>query len=184
MNNEINEAEVMQDPIPEKETGFFTKHKKTVVITLISLVLVGCLIFATIAFIVPPIRYGNALDNIEEGNYKEAYVALRLLGDYKDCKILLENFKVVNGREETRYYDADGNLKGSTVYERNCDGVIVLSAMYDKDGNVKDKSEYVYEYDANGNVLSQTVTSEDGSAEKTEYSDQNILESFGTDYTS
>ena len=103
MNDEMIYDETVE--MPEKKTRFIAKHKNALIVALISLVLVGCLLFATFAYIVPEVKYYGALDDIENGNYKEAYITLKTLGNYKDSEKLLDDFKLIYLREEKLQYD-------------------------------------------------------------------------------
>lgn len=123
-------------------------------------------------------KYENALGLINEGEYTKAYIALKALGNYKDCKAILERFTVKYGRQERTFYDADGKMSLKTVYGYDSKGNQILYAEYDKlgaliseqrnefdeygncklitfldkDGSVVSKSEFRREYDENGNL--------------------------------
>ena len=120
---------------------------------IVASVICVCAILVALAFIVPEIRYNNALENIEQGKYKEAYITLKDLGDFKDCKTLLEDFRVEYRRKETKYFDSNGNLSSTSLTERNAYGNVMLNASYDKDGNISTKSETEFTYDSNGDLI-------------------------------
>ncbi len=149
MNEEMNKIEELEAQTTKEKIGFFAKHKRVIVITLISLVLISCLLFATVAYIVPAVKYGNALDDIENGNYKDAYITLKTLGNYKDSKEILNDFKLIYLREEKLGYDEYEDLVSTEIIELNELGETRLRVRYDEDGEIR----YKEEYDENGNEI-------------------------------
>ncbi len=149
MNEEMNKIEELEAQTIEEKIGFFAKRKRVIVITLISLVLVGCLLFATVAYIVPAVKYGNALDDIENGNYKDAYITLKTLGNYKDSKAILDDFKLVYLKTEILGYDEYADLVSTETIELNELGETRLKVSYGEDGELWHKEEY----DENGNEI-------------------------------
>ena len=149
MNSEMNKTEEVFNEMPEKKAGFVASHKKAIIITALSILLVGCILFATVAYIVPAVKYGNALDDIENGNYKDAYITLKTLGNYKDSKEILRDFTLVYLNEESRYYDEYADLIRTETIKMNELGEKRLEVLYDEEGELWHKEEY----DENGNEI-------------------------------
>ena len=171
MNDEMIYDETVE--MPEKKTRFIAKHKNALIVALISLVLVGCLLFATFAYIVPEVKYYGALDDIENGNYKEAYITLKTLGNYKDSEKLLDDFKLIYLREEKLQYDEYEDLVRTEKIELNELGETRLKVRYDENGELWYKEEYdengkercyiFYEnYDGEKRLVSQREYNENG----------------------
>ncbi len=140
MNGEMN--------IADMKKSFFARHKRTIIIAFISLVLAVCIIFLTVAYIIPAVKYNGALEDIEDGNYKEAYVTLKTLGNYKDSKKILKDFKLVYLHKEVTTYDEYEDLKSTEIYDYNENGEERLRVIYDEEGNVITK----YEKNENGDI--------------------------------
>lgn len=144
-------------PKPEKKKNFFAKHKKGLIASAISLVLVAALVVCSIFFVVPPLRYNHALKLIEKEDYKGAYEIFYDMIDYKDSAKLIRNFYAIGEREEEEYSgtDDEGN-EYTRKYVREYDkyGNTTLSKGYD-DGELSYESEYEYEYDKDGNIINE-----------------------------
>lgn len=141
-------------------------------------------------------QYQNAIDllNTKPGTEQyydavsESRKILEGLGDYRDCKALLQNFhKEIIGirrKANTSYYLYDNKGKiifdGSYTYTYNEDGtlasfsdsVLTFTAVsYDDDGRVlraeTDRIAYTYTYDNNGRLASKRL--EGGTPNETTY---------------
>ncbi len=135
-----------------------SKSKKTVKIAAIAVAAATVLTVGGIlaAKLIPPLTdYKAAKKLLNEGKHTEAYYALTELGDYKDCKALLESFTFHYKEINTSAYQ-DGKEAGKYVYKYDDKGNLILDESYDKDGNLMWK--LLYEYDGNGNeTLSETL---------------------------
>ena len=91
--------------------------------------------------------YNEALALIESGDYEAARAMLVKLGDYKDVKELLGNFRYVILTDETYASNADGDDLGKylTTYTYSDDGRL-LSRTWENEG-------YEYVYDENKNLI-------------------------------
>jgi hypothetical protein len=149
MNGEMN--------IADMKKSFFARHKRAIIIAFISLVLAICIIFLTVAYIIPAVKYNGALEDIENGNYKDAYITLKTLGNYKDCKKILKGFKLVYLHKEDAYYDEYEDLISTEIYDYNENGEECFSVKYDEEGTVITK----HEKNENGDVTFNFVNYED-----------------------
>ncbi len=127
------------------------------------------------------IKYNDALELIEKGEYVAAYEILDELGDYKDAQQKIASFRYVlvmatacNSDGETEYaeifYNEDnlpiqevctysnGN-KSISDYTYDANGNMIKKVSTDYDG---DKYIYDYTYDANGNMIKVVSTDYDG----------------------
>jgi hypothetical protein len=164
MNGEMN--------IADMKKSFFARHKRAIIIAFISLVLAICIIFLTVAYIIPAVKYNGALEDIENGNYKDAYITLKTLGNYKDCEKILKGFTLVYLHKEVAYYDEYEDLISTEIYDYNENGEECFSVKYDEEGTVitkceknengdvtfnfanyeDEKHKYVYEYTESGKL--------------------------------
>lgn len=165
MNNEMNKIEEVFNEKPEKKVGFVASHKKAIIITALSILLVGCLLFATVAYIVPAVKYGNALDDIENGNYKDAYITLKTLGNYKDSKKILKGFKLVYLKTEMLSYDEYGDPSGTTFTTHYENGKEREFSRYDEEGLLLEKREC----NENGDTLLHLQNRDDGTLLQNDY---------------
>lgn len=165
MNNEMNKTEEVFNEMPEKKAGFVASHKKAIIITALSILLVGCILFATVAYIVPAVKYGNALDDIENGNYKDAYITLKTLGNYKDSEKILRDFTLVYLKIESLNYDEYGDPSGTTFKTHYVNGKEREFSMYDEEGLLLEKREY----NKNGDMLLYLRNRDDGTLLQNDY---------------
>ena len=146
--------------------GFFKSHKKTLYSAAISVVLILCLVFASVYYFLPAYRYSKALDLIEAGEYNKAYDTLLSCGSFKDSEELLKNFKTVY-KTQNVYEKFDGELSARTVkYEYDEKGRLLRTLSGDKQ-DVFNESKY--EYDENGNVTLLASYNQNGLYMKHEY---------------
>ena len=108
-------------------------------------------------------RYKDALALIESGDYEAARTMLVKLGDYKDAKELLGNFRYVLLTEETDSFAADGREIGKYVY----------TYTYSDDGRllswVMTNETYEFVYDENRNLIQIRRTTSEGTGLYNEY---------------
>lgn len=137
---------------------FLSSHKKGVIASVISLVVVISLVFATFSFLIPAYHYYNAKDYIEQKDYIKAYSELKKCGDFKDSYALLNNFYIEYSKTESFNY-SDGELGDSYTYERKFDeyGNKIYEAQYSENG-ILDKQYYDYEFYKDGIVKKKTYT--------------------------
>ena len=167
MNNEMNKTEEVFNEIPEKKAGFVASHKKAIIITALSILLVGCILFATVAYIVPAMKYGNALDDIENGNYKDAYITLKTLGNYKDSEEILRDFTLVYLKTELLYYDEYGDPSFTIFTTHYENGKEREFSRYDEEGLLLEKREC----NENGDTLLHLQNKADGTLLQNDYSE-------------
>ncbi len=89
------------------------------IILLVSALVVGVILFVSIKVILPNMKYKSAINDIEKGNYEDAYTALMELDNYKDSKEQL--YKLSNSHPEIlqvgnsiffgKYYQKNSNEK-------------------------------------------------------------------------
>ena len=159
MNGEMN--------IADMKKSFFARHKRAIIIAFISLVLAICIIFLTVAYIIPAVKYNGALEDIENGNYKDAYITLKTLGNYKDSEEILRDFTLVYLDIEWLYYDEYGDPSFTifTTYYEN--GKERESSRYDEEGLLREKREY----NENGDTLLHLQNKADGTLLQNDYSE-------------
>ncbi|MBR5780004.1 MAG: hypothetical protein IKY21_05230 [Clostridia bacterium] len=167
MNNEMKKIEEVFNEMPEKKAGFVASHKKAIIITALSILLVGCILFATVAYIVPAMKYGNALEDIENGNYKDAYITLKTLGNYKDSKEILRDFTLVYLNIELLYYDEYGDLSDTTFRSYYENGKEREFSRYDEEGLLREKREC----NENGDTLLHLQNKADGTLLQNDYNE-------------
>ena len=157
MNGEMN--------IADMKKSFIARHKRAIIIAFISLVLAICIIFLTVAYIIPAVKYNGALEDIENGNYKDAYITLKTLGNYKDCKEILLDFTLVYLKTDELSYDEYGDTSGTTVKTHYENGKERESSRYDGEGLLLEKSEC----NENGDTLLHLLYKADGTLIQNEY---------------
>ena len=137
---------------------FLSSHKKGIIASVISLVAVVSLLFATFNFLIPAYHYYGAKDYIKQKDYVKAYSELKKSGDFKDSYILLKNFHIEYTKEESFKY-SDGKLERSYAYERKFDeyGNKIHESCY-SNNEISDKQRYDYEYYEDGRVKKKTYT--------------------------
>lgn len=169
-----------------KRKKFFASHKKSIITTSVSIVLVAALLIATFSFFIPSYNYSVALDSIESGDYAKAYSSLKKCKGFKDSKDLLADFTVYyeeeiyslesndsygtyttkkytkvefceNGNPESMVTtDKNGNIIDRYQYDDK--GNIVVFNHYDSEGNMRSR----YEYDDKGNTTSEIYYDSEG----------------------
>ena len=167
MNNEMNKIEEVFNEMPEKKAGFVASHKKAIIITALSILLVGCILFAAVAYIVPAVKYGNALEDIENGNYKDAYITLKTLGNYKDCKKILRDFTLVYLKTELLSYDEYGDPNGTIFTTHYENGKEREFSRYDEEGLLLEKREC----NENGDTLLHLQNKANGTLLQNDYNE-------------
>ena len=138
--------------------------------------------------LVPTLTYRKAENLVETGDYEQAYMLFRSLGNFRDAKDRLDDFLwvcdsytvedgVMGTNVNYRYtYDDAGNLLEKvltangkafkTVYTYDEKGNELSCTVTDADGKVTLSEKTTYVYDANGNLLSAvTVDAEEFSTE-------------------
>ena len=150
MNGEMN--------IAEMKKSFFARHKRAIIIAFISLVLAICIIFLTVAYIIPAVKYNGALEDIENGNYKDAYITLKTLGNYKDSEEILRDFTLVYLKTEWISYDEYGDPSVTTFRTYYENGKEREFSRYDEEGLLREKREY----NENGDTLLHLQNNADG----------------------
>ena len=88
-------------------------------------------------------------------------------------KYTIEVYTEQRIREE-KYFDEEGNRNGYAVFEYDDKKLLIKCSVYDEKGKMTYSSEYKYEYDENGNVV--TEYSNNGDIEhinRYKYDDQN-----------
>ncbi len=140
LNNQIKNLENNTSPAESRKKNFFSLHKKRVIISAVSLVVVACIIFVILKFVLPDNKnntpksptvadnYSKALELIDKHEYSEAYSLLVDCGDYKDSKKILQGFFVAYEKEEFSNYNMYGVLDYN--YSTN------YKYIYDKNGNL------------------------------------------------
>lgn len=111
---------------------------KTLTILLVSTLVVGVILFVSIKVILPNMKYKSAINDIEKGNFEDAYTALMELGNYKDSKEQL--YKLSNSHPEIlqvgnsiffgKYYQKNSIEKDRIewiILEKDNDKALVLS---------------------------------------------------------
>lgn len=106
--------------------------------------------------------YENALKLIEEREYKQAYIDIKSLGGYKDCRELLDKFTVRYGKEEYISYNGRDEILAKWIYVRDENGNETVHEVYGKGGAFEEKT--AFEYDEYNNLKKYTVYDEDGKA--------------------
>ena len=103
-------------------------------------------------------KYENAWKLIQEGNFEVAYELFEELGDYKDAKEQLKNFKHVPSEMnvEDRYYTQ------TTVFSYNNKGLPIKLVNTVNRTNANETNVYDYTYDDHGNMLSKVRTDPNG----------------------
>lgn len=98
--------------------------------------------------------YADALRFIESGDYKEAYVCLKNCNGYKDSDELLRNFKIVYKKSISTSYMPDGKQVGVSEcdYDDNGNPILKVSKSY----------KHVWEYDEYGNKTLDVLYNESG----------------------
>lgn len=102
-------------------------------------------------------RYDKAREYIESENYQEAYTLLKSLKNYKDAKILLEDFSLVHEKERTIYDGKDPYISGLWIYDDNGDLIrecymgILTEYFYDENDNLI--KEYSFHYDNTNKLI-------------------------------
>ena len=138
LNNQIKNSENNTSPAENQKKSFLSLHKKSIIISAISLVVAACIVFVILKFALPDNTkktptaaeiYSNALDLIKKQDYSKAYKLLTKCGDYKDSKELLQGFFVAYEKEEFYNYNINGYLEYN--YSTN------YKYIYDKAGNLK-----------------------------------------------
>ena len=167
MNNEMDKIEEVFNEMPEKKAGFVASHKKAIIITALSILLVGCILFATVAYIVPAMKYGNALEDIENGNYKDAYITLKTLGNYKDSEKILRDFTLVYLNMELIYYDEYGDPSFTIFRTHYENGKEREFSRYDEEGLLREKREC----NENGDTLLHLQNKADGTLLQNDYNE-------------
>ena len=150
MNGEMN--------IADMKKSFFARHKRAIIIAFISLVLAICIIFLTVAYIIPAVKYNGALEDIENGNYKDAYITLKTLGNYKDSEEILRDFTLVYLKTEWISYDEYGDPSVTTFRTYYENGKEREFSRYDEEGLLREKREY----NENGDTLLHLQNNADG----------------------
>lgn len=97
-------------------------------------------------------NYKEAISLIDAGDYAAAYEILTELGNYKDAKELLGNFRYVLDSEEYGYFTAEGvyNEGDKTEMTYNSDGLLVSF--------VRSDGKFEFTYDENKNLIKETQT--------------------------
>ncbi len=171
---------------------FLSSHKKSIIATVTSIVLVVALIVATFTLFIPLYHYSAAVKAIESENYTEAYYALRKCNGIKDSEDLFADFRIEydktirtnveyddgeaedyyseEERSEFEFYE-NGKIKSIVDFDENDN--ISYRQEYDEKGNTKviafysshDGSltnKYEYEYDEKDHLTSIVTYDEDG----------------------
>ena len=89
----IDEARVKIEELLKKLEERKDKIAKFSMIGCACLIVLIAIIFLFIRYAVPSIKYSSALEELELGNYDEAYAALEELGDYKDSVAKIQESK-------------------------------------------------------------------------------------------
>ena len=84
----VEEEKKRQRKIIERREAFLNRHKAHFAIGAVGLILVVAVSFAVTQFILPEIKYSEAVSLIENGEYGTAKEILLELGDYKDSQEL------------------------------------------------------------------------------------------------
>lgn len=155
---EKNETLVQESETKKKKSG---KGKKIAII--VSSILVACIAFFAVwhLVIVPSNKYKNAMKLIDTGNTQEAYAILTELGDFRDARQLLENFKWVVSKDE----NPDGFIR-STEYSYDLQGNCIKKVEISKNGT-QDITEYIY--DGEGKCTKKVQTDSYGSTTAFDY---------------
>lgn len=141
---EAERARLEKEAREEEEKRKKEKTKKIVII--LSIVVAAALLVAVIAkkVIIPSMKYSNAVEMIENGNYEEAYTVLKELGDYKDSseQILAGKYKqaldfVGNGEYDSAYEIFEELGDYSDVSEQ------IIIAKYKQASACFDKQDYL-----------------------------------------
>ena len=122
----------------EKRQRKIKLNCKMLIILLVSALVVGVILFVSIKVILPNMKYKSAINDIEKGNYEDAYTALMELDNYKDSKEQL--YKLSNSHPEIlqvgnsiffgKYYQKNSNEKDIIewiILEKDKDKALVLS---------------------------------------------------------
>ena len=156
-----NCGEIIKKPAgTRKFRDFLKKHRKGLIVSLISLILVAVLVFGTVFHLIPRYHYWKALDLIEEGAYTAAYHHLIDCHELKEATELLSDFDVNFEEIKYTFYD-DGEIDERKSYEQNSTYKydydekhrLTYLARYNDDEELE--YEYVYTYDKNGNLISE-----------------------------
>ena len=159
MNGEMNIADMRK--------SFFARHKRAIIIAFISLVLAICIIFLTVAYIIPAVKYNGALEDIENGNYKDAYITLKTLGNYKDSEEILRDFTLVYLKTELLSYDEYGDPNGTIFTTHYENGKEREFSWYDEEGLLREKREC----NENGDTLLHLQNKADGTLLQNDYNE-------------
>ncbi len=124
----IEDIKVNAVKAEEKKTAGKKKLKKILIISGILAVVIAVAIFVIIKFVVPEVRYSNALNLYKNGKYTESIKAFKKLDDYKDSED-----KVL----EVTYAHAE-NLFENKKFE---DSIYVFEEL----GDYKDSKERIIE---------------------------------------
>lgn len=135
---------------------FLSRHKKGLIASTISLVLVVALVLSTIFLFIPGFHYYRALSLIEDGAYTAAYSHLDTCRGFKDTDILLNDFEVHYQKVKTTTYTKTGKVEDTST-DRN-------EYLYKYDDNHKleylikeDAWRYEFTYDDNGRKISEVA---------------------------
>ena len=132
-------------------------------------------------FFDPNVRsYNEALELIEDKEYRAAYDILKAIEDYEPAKEELKKFRFVMTDMTDEYTNSDGDTdKNSSTYYYNENGLLVQHIRtymgvqsineyeYDANGNITkhvyiesngNKTTYEYTYDENGNKIKEVYT--------------------------
>ncbi len=135
---------------------FLSSHKKSIIATVTSMVLVVALLVATFTLFIPLYHYSAAVKAIESGDYTEAYNSLKKCNGIKDSKELIKDFVVFYGEEICTDIDYDyfGNEDDSSTYKNNTEFEFYESGMLKSRtvANLDDGVDYIYKYDEKGNL--------------------------------
>ncbi len=103
----IDECKDLIEKEQEKQKATTAKTKKILSIAIPSVIAVALIIVLLITFIIPTIKYNNALKLIEAKSYDEGYAILTELGDFKDSgdQIKLSKYNRANDLLKDKKYD-------------------------------------------------------------------------------
>ena len=119
----------------DRENPDKINHKSKIPLIAFAACVCVALLVVAVEFIIPNVRYNNAVSLMNDGKYEEAIASFEKLGDYKDCKELIDSCN-----KDKAYYDAVELLaEGETVdaYE----SLIALDGYSDS----SEKAEEIYE---------------------------------------
>ncbi len=124
----IEAIKVNSVKMEEKKAEGKKSAKKILIISGILAVVIAVAIFVIVKFVVPEVKYGNAMNLYKNGEYTESISAFRDLGDYKDSKD-----KVL----EVTYARAE-NLMENKKFEESIE-------VFESLGNYKDAKDRIVE---------------------------------------